>query len=181
MSTNTSHPSNDNSQEALLKRLSIIVKDLKQGLELIIDQEALQVTYDDNKNVLYVPVKSVQSLLDTFGDALDNDLLTPIIYSLEVLRDLATHLNEKLPEQSLVTNFLHPAWMIAVSKMREMMNTVLDDLTIPNETDVNNDILKVFHKSHQMLLQTYVTQTKELDSLKERLAQTEKELELYKQ
>ena len=96
MSANTSHPSNDNSQEPLLKqKLDLYHKDLKRGLELI--------------------------------------------------------------------------------------NAFLNDLSMPNETDANSDVLKVFHKSHQMLLQTYVTQTKELDSLKERLAQTEKELGLYKQ
>ena len=183
MSANTSHPSNDNSQAPLLKqKLDLYHKDLKRGLDLIIDQEALQVTYDDdNKRVLYVPVKSVHSLLDTFSEALDNDLLKPTMYSIEVLRDLANHLKGKLPEQSLVADFLHPDWMMEVYKAREMINAVLNDLSMPNETDTNSDVLRVFHKSHQMLLQTYVAQTKELDSLKERLAQTEKELGLYKQ
>ena len=183
MSTNTSHPSNNNNQTPLLKqKLELHHKDLKRGLDLIIDQEALQVTFDDdNKKVLYVPVKSVHSLLDTFAEALDNDLLKPTMYSIEVLRDLANHLKEKLPEQSLVTNFLHPDWMMEVYKAREMINAVLNDLSMPNETDANSDVLRVFHKSHQMLLQTYVAQTKELDSLKERLAQTEKELAICKQ
>ncbi len=183
MSTNTSNPSNDNSQAPLLKqKLDLYHKDLKRGLELIIDQEALQVTYDDdNKKVLYVPVKSVHNLLDTFSEALDSDLLKPTMYSIEVLRDLASYLKGKLPKQSFVSNFLDPEWAVEIHKTHETIDAVLDDLTIPNETDVNNDVLKTFHKSHQMLLQTYVTQTKELDSLKERLAQTEKELELCKQ
>lgn len=182
MSTNTSHSSNDNSQEPLLKqKLDLYRKDLKRGLDLIIDQEAVQTVYDENKKVLYVPATSVHSLLDTFAETLDKDLLTPSIYSLGVLQDLATHLNEKFPEPSLVSNFLDPEWMMEVAKMREMFNTVLSELSTPSEADANNDVLKVFHKTHQMLLLTYLTQTKELDSLKECLTQTKNELEFYKQ
>ena len=183
MSANTSHPSNDNSQAPLLKqKLDLYHKDLKRGLDLIIDQEALQVTYDDdNKRVLYVPVKSVHSLLDTFSEALDNDLLKPTMYSIEVLRDLASYLKGKLPEQSFVSNFSDPEWAVEIHKAHETIDAVLNNLSTPSKVDANSNILEIFHKSHQMLLQMYVTQTKELDSLKERLAQTEKELELCKQ
>ena len=183
MSANTSHPSNDNSQAPLLKqKLDLYHKDLKRGLDLIIDQEALQVTYDDdNKRVLYVPVKSVHSLLDTFSEALDNDLLKPTMYSIEVLRDLASYLKGKLPEQSFVSNFSDPEWAVEIHKAHETIDAVLNNLSTPSKVDANGNILEIFHKSHQMLLQMYVTQTKELDSLKERLAQTEKELGLCNQ
>ncbi len=183
MSANTSHPSNDNSQAPLLKqKLDLYHKDLKRGLDLIIDQEALQVTYDDdNKRVLYVPVKSVHSLLDTFSEALDNDLLKPTMYSIEVLRDLASYLKGKLPEQSFVSNFSDPEWAVEIHKAHETIDAVLNNLSTPSKVDANSNILEIFHKSHQMLLQMYVTQTKELDSRKERLAQTENELGLCNQ